>query len=100
VGDKPGHEFHGNQYDAAGGAQAKHDEVVHPGQVMHVDPQRWHKKPNSTGPCEICGVPAAHLKALHRADKEGGWSKTFKVGFGGDSTVEKFGTAGWPGKVK
>ena len=64
--------------------------------TVNNEPERWHRKPNSRGPCTVCGCPAKRLKALHRKDADGGWSKTFQVCFGTDSTVEKFGGPGWP----
>jgi len=62
------------------------------------DPTKWHHKPNVGGPCAVCGCPAKRLKARHRLDPEGGWSKTFVACFGTDFTIEKYGGPGWPAR--
>jgi hypothetical protein len=68
---------------------------------LNEDPTKWHLKPAGVkGPCPICGCPARALKSKHRAviDENGNqtWEKIFKVGFGQDTSIERYNTRGWP----
>jgi hypothetical protein len=50
--------------------------------------EQWHLKPNSGGPCAVCGCPARRLKAKHRRAADGSWEKRVKVCFGTDWSIE------------